>query len=153
MKRKADYLPYVTIIAIVAVVAIVLLILNNGNLAGEATRTSTNSMPACIWIDRYSNIELDHTPLSIACTTAGLKGYVSVAYELRRDYQVYSAADCNWNKLIGQSSDHQMLKSYFGNITYFGEEVGNLDSCHQIGQSLNYETISQMYDGALCCKT
>ena len=33
------------------------------------------------------------------------------------------------------------------------EEVGNLDSCHQIGQSLNYETISQMYDGALCCKT
>ena len=49
MKRKTDYMHYVTIIAIVAVVAVVLLVLNNqsssvqvvdeeGNLVGEASR-------------------------------------------------------------------------------------------------------------------
>ena len=42
MKRKADYLPYVTIIAVVAVVAVVLLVLNGNKLSstGEATRLS-----------------------------------------------------------------------------------------------------------------
>ena len=40
MKRKADYLPYVTIIAVVAIVAVVLLVLNGNKLSsvGEVSR-------------------------------------------------------------------------------------------------------------------
>ena len=43
MKRKTDYMPYVTIIAVVAVVAVVLLVLNGNKLssAGEASRFSS----------------------------------------------------------------------------------------------------------------
>ena len=45
MKKKTDYMHYISIIAIVAIVAVVLLVLNKGNLAGEVSRLPSRSLP------------------------------------------------------------------------------------------------------------
>ncbi len=103
--------------------------------------------PACIWMDRYGSLEIEHRPVDQVCPC----GYTDVAYELRRDHWTYSASGCPASSLIASSSDHQILESYGATVPNIGEPVGNLDNCHSLGTS--YENIFQHYDGVLCCMT
>lgn len=113
----------------------------------------SGSGPACVWVDRYSTLELDHTPLSQVCATAGLTGYVPVAYELRRDFSIYSESTCGIDYMTQLTSDHQILKSYGATEVNFGEEVGNIDRCQPSNAGSTYTMTNQHYDGALCCRT
>lgn len=111
----------------------------------------SGSGPACVWVDRYSTLDLDHTPLSQACATAGLTGYVPVAYELRRDFSMYSESTCGIDSMTQLTYDHQILRSYGATEVNFGEEVSSLDRCRSEGST--YARTDQHYDGALCCRT
>lgn len=142
-------------ILIIAVIAVLFL----GSITGQSilSRSATSTTTSCVWVDRYSNRNLDHTLLNNACRIANLgSGYRPIAYELRRDYWTYQDSGCTIS--VTQSSDHQILKNGESGVK-FGENVGNMDKCFKFGgeeadktRGLYYMTIFQMYDGALCCK-
>lgn len=97
---------------------------------------------------------LDHTPLSRVCETVGLTGYTPVAYELRRDFSIFTDSTCDIESRTQLTSDHQILKSYGATEVNFGEEVGNIpDMCSPSESGTTYTTLNQHYDGALCCRT
>ena len=84
MKRKADYLPYVTIIAVVAVVAVVLLVLNGNkeNIAGEALRLASisSTQVECASLTNPINDETRTIDLSVVCKNLGYSSCTGASF-------------------------------------------------------------------------